>query len=72
MLVDTDSRAVLKFGESIRGTKRYPKVFYKETNSTMIILKSGSKVEIHIWQHKQIANYKTLFGELPPRNKTLW
>ena len=71
-LVDNDTGEIKKFGESIRGVKRYTKKFYQKTNTHMEIVTSGTKAEIHLWQHNQIVNYYNQYGKLPPLNKSFW
>ncbi len=71
-LVDEDTGEIKKFGESIKGMKRYAKKFYNKTNTRMDILTSSTKAEVHLWQHNQIVNYYNQYGKLPPFNKSFW
>ena len=71
-LRDNDTNEILKYGESIKGTKRYTNKFYEDNNCYMDIITSGSKREIHQWQHEQIVNYVSKHGKKPPLNKSLW
>ena len=71
-LKNSTTGETLKYGESIHGTKRYTQKFYDENNCYMKIIKSGSKRDIHIWQHERIVEYFDEHGYLPPLNKSFW
>ena len=71
-LVDKDTGEILKFGETLYPDTRYSKTYLESINARMDILTSGSKVEIHFWQHTQIDVYVQVNGSLPPLNKTGW
>ena len=71
-LVDRDSGAILKYGETTLGQSRYTKNFLDANNADMRFLTSGSKYDMHFWQHDQIVNYINIFGERPSLNKSLW
>ena len=63
---------ILKYGESIKGTKRYTYKFYEKNDCYMDIIISGSKKDIHNWQHNMIVEYVNKYGHKPPMNKSLW
>jgi RHS repeat-associated protein len=64
---------VLKYGETTMGEKRYTKKFLEDNNASIQFEASGSKTEMHDWQHKKILEYKeTHAGERPPLNKSDW
>lgn len=67
-----DTNDIMKYGETTRGTKRYTNKFYRENNVYMDILESGTKREMHTWQHLKIIEYFNTYGELPPMNKSFW
>jgi hypothetical protein len=61
---------VLKYGETTLGNARYSKAYLKRLNANIQFEASGSKAEIHEWQHEQILNYKSQNGgQRPPENK---
>ena len=67
-----DTGKVMKYGETTRGVKRYTKKFYKENNVTMFKMASGTKRQMHFWQHRQIKRYYSKLGRKPPWNKSFW
>ena len=71
-LVKNDTLEVMKYGETTRGTKRYTKKFYEENNVHMEIMETGSKREMHMWQHYKILDYKEKYGKRPIWNKSDW
>lgn len=68
-LTDRDSGEPLKYGETTRGEKRYSRKFLKDQNARMEFGPSGSKKDMHQWQHNQIEDYKAATGTRPPLNK---
>ena len=72
MLLKNDTDEILKYGESIKGTKRYTNKFYTENNCRMVILDKGTKREMHDWQHNKIVEYFNEFGKKPPMNKSFY
>ena len=71
VLLDWDTDEVLKFGETILGPRRYSKTFLDKHNARMRFEVSGSKKEMHDWQHEKILEYKaTHGGKRPPLNKS--
>jgi|GEM_PF-1697233 len=71
-LRDIDTNEVLKYGETTRGTSRYTREFYNQTNSYMDTMATGTKYEMHFWQHDMIMEYNNLNGVKPPLNKSFW
>ncbi len=71
-LVDKKTGKILKYGESISPETRYTQTELDSYNAKMEILVSGSKAEIHQWQHDQINAYKNKYGQRPPLNKSDW
>ncbi|AEP36794.1 RHS repeat-associated core domain-containing protein [Taylorella asinigenitalis] len=73
VLKDIDTDEILKFGETTNPKKRYSKSFLENENAWMEIITSGSKKDMHQWQHKEILNYKNCHGGFrPPLNKSDW
>lgn len=72
VLFDKDTNDILKFGETIHPDTRYSKQFLDDHNAGMKILDSGSKRDIHLWQHDMNSYYKNKYGEFPPLNKGGW
>lgn len=71
-LVDKNTGEILKFGETLYPNTRYSKSYLESINAQMNVLVSGSKYDIHMWQHQQIVNYLGENAVLPPLNKTGW
>ena len=64
---------VMKYGETTRGTKRYTQKWYRENNYRMVIMATGTKKQMHQWQHEKILQYKkNNNGERPKLNKSDW
>ena len=72
VLKNRDTGEVLKFGETTRGYRRYSRKYLNSINAEMKFVKSGTKAEMHTWQHKMITNYYNRHGYLPPVNKSFW
>ena len=77
ILSDKTTGEVVKFGETINPTKRYTKKFLNGENPTnkpldMTIVTSGTKQDIHHWQHEQIVDFYEAIGKLPALNKSMW
>ena len=72
ILKEKGTNRILKYGETMRGVKRYTQKFYKANNAYMDIVKSGTKREMHAWQHKMIEGYTYIMGERPPLNKSFY
>ncbi len=69
----TDSlNNILKFGETINPSTRYSKTYLTQHDATMNILVTGSKIDIHLWQHDMNEYYYYKYGEYPPLNKRGW
>ena len=71
-LVHKTTGKTMKYRESIYGVKRYSNAFYTRTNTRMDIMISGTKAEIHLWQHNKIVQYFDDFGALPPMNLSFY
>ena len=68
-----DDNRILKYGETTCGEKRYTKKYLNENNAYIDFQASGSKREMHDWQHKKILDYKeNNSGNRPPLNKSDW
>ncbi len=67
---DTDE--IMKYGETIKGTKRYTNKFYEENDVYMDIMTEGTKYDMHYWQHEKIIEYYNANGHKPPLNKSFW
>ncbi|TXH02593.1 MAG: hypothetical protein E6R09_04450, partial [Rhodocyclaceae bacterium] len=72
-LRDIDTGEVLKYGETIRGPRRYSRKYLFEQNAEMVFEAQGSKREMHQWQHDMILEYRDQNDGLrPPLNKSDW
>jgi RHS repeat-associated protein len=70
-LRDRTTGAVLKYGETTRGTSRYSQRYLRDNNAEMRFEASGTKQEMHEWQHTRIVEYKEANGgQRPPLNKS--
>ena len=72
MLTDRDSGAILKYGESLDPTHRYSQSYLDSVNADMEVIVSGTKADIHFWQHNMNEQYKSIYGEYPPLCKRGW
>jgi hypothetical protein len=72
VLVDKDTKDILKFGESIAPESRYTQKYLDSNNAEMMILEKGTKEDIHYWQHDMNMYYKDKYGEFPKLNKGGW
>ena len=77
ILSDKTTGEVVKFGESINPANRYTKKFLNGANPInkpldMTVVISGTKRDIHIWQHEQIVDFYEAVGKLPKLNKSKW
>ncbi|CNF77116.1 Uncharacterised protein [Yersinia similis] len=63
---DRDSGDVTKYGETTQGEKRYSQKYLDENNVDMFFEASGSKKDMHAWQHDNILEYKDNNGGLRP------
>ena len=77
VLSDKTTGEIVKFGETINPTRRYTKKFLNGDNPInkpldMSVVISGTKRDIHNWQHEQIVDYYEAVGELPALNKSMW
>ena len=72
ILKEKGTNRILKYGETTRGVKRYTQKFYKANNAYMDMVKSGTKREMHAWQHKMIEGYTYIMGERLPLNKSFY
>ncbi len=74
-LRDSETGEVQKYGETTRGErrfstqKRYSKKYMKENKIDYQKEATGTKKEMHEWQHKKIIGYKKLNGRRHPKNK---
>ena len=72
ILRDKKNFEILKFGETTRGEKRYSQGFLERNNAFMDFVASGTKAEMHAWQHEQIVNYVIVTGQRPRLNFCLY
>ncbi|ETD72726.1 type IV secretion protein Rhs [Pelistega indica] len=73
VLRDRDTDEILKYGETISPKKRYSESYLNGENATMDVVTSGSKKDMHQWQHTEILNYKKAHDGCRPRlNKSDW
>jgi len=71
-LVHKETGEVLKYGESINPNKRYTQSYLDSIDAEMEILTSGSKVDIHNWQHDMILEYTEVHLQRPRLNLSNW
>ncbi|MEX0931889.1 MAG: FG-GAP-like repeat-containing protein [Candidatus Paceibacterota bacterium] len=64
--------SVLKYGETTRPGQRYSQKFLDENGYIFRQEVTGTKRDIHFWQHNQILDYKVQFGIRPLLNKSDW
>jgi hypothetical protein len=78
-LRDRNTKETKKYGETTRGEdkygtgnqKRYTKKYLKENNVDYVRETSGTKKNMHIWQHEKIKDHKSHNeGERPRLNKS--
>ena len=70
-LRDQETNEVMKYGETTRGKKRYSDSYMDENKLDFTQEASGSKREMHTWQHERILEYKERNGgKRPPLNKS--
>ncbi|MFH1373987.1 MAG: RHS repeat-associated core domain-containing protein [bacterium] len=77
-LQDRDTGEIKKYGETTWGEdafgrgkqKRYTKKYLKKQNVDYVKEKSGTKKEMHQWQHKKILQHKKEHGKRPDLNKS--
>lgn len=70
-LIDSDGN-IVKYGETIHPNSRYSRRWLSENGFSMQIVTTGTKQDIHLWQHLKILDYLDVAGHLPPLNKSLW
>jgi hypothetical protein len=70
-LRDRRTGEVLKYGETTRGKARYSQKQLEEMNAVMVFEASGTKTEMHQWQHDRILEYQAQHGgQRPPQNRS--
>ncbi|MDT8927081.1 RHS repeat-associated core domain-containing protein, partial [Pseudomonas taiwanensis] len=70
-LRDRDTGEIMKYGETTMGTRRYPEKYMRQNNLEMFREASGSKREMHSWQHEKILEHKAKNGgDRPPLNRS--
>lgn len=72
ILRDKDTFEILKYGETTRGFRRYTASYLRQNNAFMDFVASGTKAEMHKWQHEMILNYVSIAGQRPPLNLSLY
>ena len=64
---------VLKYGETTRPGYRYSQNYLNQHNAWFVIEASGTKYDMHYWQHHKILDYKLHNGgKRPPMNHNDW
>ncbi len=71
-LRDRDTGAILKYGETTLGSKRYTSKYLDSINANVFWEATGTKYEMHLWQHQKILDYIYVADVRPPLNKSLW
>ena len=70
-LRDQKTNEVMKYGETTKGKSRYPESYMDKNKLDFTQEASGTKREMHTWQHERILEYKTKNnGKRPPLNKS--
>ncbi len=70
-LRDRTTGEVLKYGDTINGTKRYTQTYLDKHHARIQFEAKGTKREMHQWQHEKILEYKANNGGTrPPLNKS--
>ena len=72
ILRDKNTYEILKYGETTRGYARYSQAYLNSKNAFMDFVASGTKYEMHRWQHEMIINYILVAGQRPPLNFSLY
>ena len=63
---------MLKYGETIHPDTRYSQAELDRYNADMEIIISGTKQEIHQWQHEMNESYRMENGDYPSLTKNGW
>ena len=71
-LHDQDTGEILKYGETTRVSKRYTQKYLDEHNAYYQKEVSGTKREMHYWQHEKILDYMYVADQRTPLNKSTW
>ncbi len=71
-LRDKETYDLLKYGETTDIKRRYSQAALDRMNARIVPVMSGSKPDIHQWQHDQIMQYMGVHGYRPPLNKSNW
>ncbi|MNL15866.1 hypothetical protein D3C87_1368790 [compost metagenome] len=66
-LRDRTTGEILKYGETTVGKSRYTEKYLDAEHARMVPEATGSKREMHCWQHQKILTYKTAHGGKRPR-----
>lgn len=76
LVPQNNPKVVLKYGETTMGVNRYSKAYLRDLvpgGAYMDFRASGTKYEMHYWQHNMIIDYKNRHnGNRPPFNKSDW
>ena len=77
VLVDKTTGEIVKYGESINPDTRYTQSFLNGENPikkpvAMEVVTSGTKAEVHLWQHQKIVDFYETVGELPKLSNSEW
>lgn len=72
VLKHRDTHEILKYGETTRGTRRYTKAYLEKHEAYMEFVTSGTKAEMHMWQHRMIEGHIYVTGQRPKLNLSLW
>jgi transposase len=66
-LRDVDTGEIVKYGETTqKPTERYSRAALRSMNAELVVEVSGTKREMHSWQHRKILEYKAAHGGIPP------
>jgi hypothetical protein len=72
IMVGVRSGEILKYGETVRGTRRYSRRYLTRVVDGGARLRwaaKGTKAEMHAWQHLKILSYVAKYGQRPRLNK---
>lgn len=72
VLVDKNTREILKFGETLYPNTRYTQNELNSVDAEMFVLESGSKSDIHYWQYDMKWYIKEKYNSFPPLTKEGW
>jgi RHS repeat-associated protein len=68
VLRDVDTGEIVKYGETTqKPTERYSRRLLREMNARLVVEATGTKRDMHTWQHERIVEYKAAHGGARPK-----